>query len=95
MQEIDALAGWLDMLRDATTRKAENEETIQKCRDKIEAALGESEIGTIRGMPVVSWRWIKSHRLDQTLAKEMLTAEQLATCMTEITMRRFVVVSNE
>lgn len=95
MQEIDGLAGWLDMLREATTRKAENEETIKACRDKIEAALGESEIGTIRGMPVVSWKWVKSNRLDQTLAKEMLTAEQLAACMTETTMRRFVVVSND
>ena len=95
MQEIDALAGWLDMLREATTRTAEIEETIKACRDKIEAALGESEIGTIRGMPVVSWKWVKSNRLDQTLAKEMLTAEQLAACMTETTMRRFVVVSND
>lgn len=95
MKEIDNLAGWLDMLREATTRKAENEETIKACRDKIEAALGESEIGTIRGMPVVSWKWVKSNRLDQTLAKEMLTAEQLAACMTETTMRRFVVVSND
>ena len=95
MQEIDALAGWLDMLREAPTRKAEIEETIKACRDKIEAALGESEIGTIRGMPVVSWKWVKSNRLDQTLAKEMLTAEQLAACMTETTMRRFVVVSND
>ena len=95
MQEIDALAGWLDMLREATTRKAENEETIKVCRAKIEEALGESEIGTIRGMPVVSWKWVKSNRLDQTLAKEMLTAEQLAACMTETTMRRFVVVSND
>ena len=95
MQEIDALAGWLDMLREATTRKAENEETIKACRDKIEAALGESEIGTIRGMPVVSWRWVKSNRLDQTLAKQVLTPEQLQSCMTEVSSRRFVLVGND
>jgi hypothetical protein len=95
MKEIDDLAGWLDLLREATHRKGIEDEQIKICRDKIEAALGESEIGTIRGMPVVSWKWVKSNRLDQTLAKEMLTAEQLAACMTETTMRRFVVVSNE
>ena len=95
MQELDALAGWLDLLREATHRKGIEDEQIKVCRAKIEEALGESEIGTIRGMPVVSWKWVKSNRLDQTLAKEMLTAEQLAACMTETTMRRFVVVSND
>ena len=95
MKEIDDLAGWLDLLREATHRKGIEDEQIKVCRAKIEEALGESEIGTIRGMPVVSWKWVKSNRLDQTLAKEMLTAEQLAACMTETTMRRFVVVSND
>ena len=95
MMEIDNLAGWLDLLREATHRKGIEDEQIKVCRAKIEEALGESEIGTIRGMPVVSWKWVKSNRLDQTLAKEMLTAEQLAACMTETTMRRFVVVSND
>ena len=95
MKEIDNLAGWLDLLREATHRKGIEDEQIKVCRAKIEEALGESEIGTIRGMPVVSWKWVKSNRLDQTLAKEMLTAEQLAACMTETTMRRFVVVSND
>jgi hypothetical protein len=95
MKEIDDLAGWLDLLREATHRKGIEDEQIKICRAKIEEALGESEIGTVNGMPVVSWKWVKSNRLDQTLAKEMLTAEQLAACMTETTMRRFVVVSNE
>ena len=95
MKEIDDLAGWLDLLREATHRKGIEDEQIKVCRAKIEEALGESEIGTVNGMPVVSWKWVKSNRLDQTLAKEMLTAEQLAACMTETTMRRFVVVSNE
>ena len=95
MKEIDNLAGWLDLLREATHRKGIEDEQIKICRAKIEEALGESEIGTLRGMPVVSWKWVKSNRLDQTLAKEMLTAEQLAACMTETTMRRFVVVSND
>ena len=95
MKEIDNLAGWLDLLREATHRKGIEDEQIKICRAKIEEALGESEIGTVNGMPVVSWKWVKSNRLDQTLAKEMLTAEQLAACMTETTMRRFVVVSND
>ena len=95
MKEIDDLAGWLDLLREATHRKGIEDEQIKVCRAKIEEALGESEIGTIRGMPVVSWKWVKSNRLDQTLAKEMLTAEQLAACMTETTMRRFVLVGND
>lgn len=92
MTEIDDLAGWLDLLRQATRRKAEEEEQIKICRAKIEQALGESEIGTVGGMPVVSWKWVKSNRLDQTLAKQMLTGDQLASCMTEVSSRRFVLV---
>lgn len=92
MTEIDDLAGWLDLLRQATRRKADEEEQIKICRAKIEEALGESEIGTVGGMPVVSWKWVKSNRLDQTLAKQMLTGDQLASCMTEVSSRRFVLV---
>ena len=92
MTEIDDLIGWLDLLRQATRRKAEEEEQIKICRAKIEEALGESEIGTVGGMPVVSWKWVKSNRLDQTLAKQMLTGDQLASCMTEVSSRRFVLV---
>ena len=95
MTEIDDLAGWLDLLRQATRRKGEEDEQIKICRAKIEEALGESEIGTVNGMPVVSWKWVKSNRLDQTLVKEMLTREQLAECMTEVNSRRFVLVGND
>ncbi len=92
MTEIDDLSGWLNLLRQATRRKADEEEQIKICRAKIEEALGESEIGTVGGMPVVSWKWVTSNRLDQTLAKEMLTRDQLASCMTEVRSRRFVLV---
>ena len=95
MMEIDNLAGWLDLLRAATHRKGIEDEQIKICRAKIEEALGESEIGTVNGMPVVSWRWVKSNRLDQTLAKQVLTPEQLQSCMTEVSSRRFVLVGND
>jgi len=95
MKEIDELAGWLDLLREATHRKGIEDEQIAMCRAKIEEALGESEIGTVNGMPVVSWRWVKSNRLDQTLAKQVLTGEQWQSCMTEIRMRRFILVGND
>ena len=95
MKEIDDLAGWLDLLREATHRKGLEDEQIKICRAKIEEALGESEIGTVNGMPVVSWRWVKSNRLDQPLAKQVLTGEQWQSCMTEIRMRRFILVGND
>ena len=95
MKEIDNLAGWLDLLREATHRKGIEDEQIKICRAKIEEALGESEIGTVNGMPVVSWKWVKSNRLDQTLAKQVLTPAQLQSCMTEVSSRRFVLVGNE
>ncbi len=95
MTEIDDLSGWLNLLRQATRRKADEEEQIKICRAKIEEALGESEIGTVGGMPVVSWKWVTSNRLDQTLAKQMLTRDQLASCMTEVRSRRFVLVGSD
>jgi len=95
MKEIDELAGWLDLLREAKQRKDIEYEQIKMCREKIEEALGESEMGTVNGKPVVSWRWVKSNRLDQTLAKQVLTPAQLQSCMTEVNSRRFILVGND
>lgn len=89
---LDALAGWLDILRKANTEKARAEEVIATARGHIEAALGEAEVGTVAGVPVVTWKHTTSTRLDQGKVKTFLddAGYDLADFQTTSTTRRFV-----
>lgn len=89
---LDELAGWIGVLKEGQAKKADAEQLIATAREKIEAALGESEVGTIEGFPVVRWTWVTSNRFDQKLAKSVLAPDQLAQCMTESKSRRFTLI---
>lgn len=92
MTGIDHLAGWLGILREAQAQKAKAEEAIRVARQHIEDALGDDEIGTIAGAPVVRWTRVTSRRFDASKAKELLAPEQVEACTVESTTRRFTVV---
>lgn len=92
MTEIDHLAGWLGILREAQAQKAKAEEAIAVARQHIEDALGDDEVGTIAGAPVVRWTHVVSRRFDTGKAKALLAPEQVDACTVESTTRRFVVV---
>lgn len=70
------------------------EDVAAKARAEIEKALGENETGTVRGVPVVSWKHVKSTRLDQGLLKK-LHPEVHAECMVVSESRRFVPIDPE
>lgn len=88
---LDDLAGWIDVLRKAQGEKSRAEEVIAQARTKIEEALGETEIGTIDGTPVVRWTHVTSERFDQKKAKALL-GEQATACMVASQSRRFTLV---
>lgn len=92
---LDALATWVDLLRDAQAKKRAAEELITVARGKIEEALGDSEIGTVGGVPVVRYTTVTARRFDQKLAKERIPADLLAACYLEQTSRRFSLVDAE
>ncbi|CAB5216899.1 hypothetical protein UFOVP199_5 [uncultured Caudovirales phage] len=89
---LDELAGWIAVFKEGQAKKADAEVVIATAREKIEAALGDSETGTIHGQPVVRWTWVTTNRFDQKLAKSVLAPDVLAQCMTESKSRRFTLV---
>jgi len=92
-KELDDLAGWIDVMRTAQTEKAKAEEVIKQARSKIEDALGEAEVGTVAGLPVVRWTHVTSERFDQKKAKALL-GEQASDCMVASESRRFTLVED-
>lgn len=89
---IDNLAHWVEVLHEAKAEIAAQEERIAVAREKIEAALGDAETGTVGGEPVVRWTHVTSRRFDQTLAKARIPGDLLVQCYTESTSRRFALV---
>ena len=85
---LDDLTGWINVLRVAMTEKARAETVIAQARGKIEDALGDAEVGTVAGVPVVKWTTVTSSRFDQKAAREFL-GDAAASFMTETTTRRF------
>lgn len=67
------------------------EEIATAARSAIVDALGEHEIGTLRGQVVMSYKSIKSTRLDQTLVRGQFP-DVFRACQTESTSRRLDIV---
>ena len=91
---LDELTGWIDIYRAAQDAIAKAEEAKAVAREKIEDALGDDEVGTIAGQPVVRWTFVHSERFDQKKAKELL-GDDVADCMVTSTSRRFEIVKAE
>jgi predicted phage-related endonuclease len=91
MTPIDELKGWLAIYREAKNAIAKAEEAAQMAREKIEDALGDDEVGTIDGEPVVRWTFVRSERFDQKKAKAIL-GDDAAACMVPTETRRFTLV---
>ena len=90
--ELDALANWVIHLKQLKQDRAEIDLQIWNAEGHIKDALGEVEVGTINGEPVVRWTYVTSNRFDQKVAKEFLTDEQMAACIKPSESRRFTIV---
>ena len=91
-KEIDELLNWLILLKGLRADRADIDMQIEVAEGQIKDALGDAEIGTINGAPVVRWSYVVSNRFDQKAAKELLTAEQVAACTKPSESRRFTIV---
>lgn len=89
--ELDELAGWLEIYKAAKAQIAKAEEAAAVAREKIEDAMGDDEVGTVGGEPVVRWTVVHSERFDQKKAKAIL-GDDAAACMVPTTSRRFTLV---
>ena len=67
---LDDIAGQIEVLRYAKRKEAEIKELLASTRAVIEERLGDNEIGTLDGNPVVRWTFVKTNRLNQRKLKE-------------------------
>jgi hypothetical protein len=68
------------------------DEQIELAEGHIKDALGDAEIGTIGGEPIVKWTHVTTNRFDQKAAKALLTDDQVAACTKPSESRRFTIV---
>ena len=90
--ELDALANWIIHLKQLKADRADIDMQIEIAEGHIKDALGEVEVGTIGGEPVVRWTSVITNRFDQKAAKELLTDDQVAACTNPTVSRRFTLV---
>lgn len=85
------IAAWLNLYAEADVLIKQLEERKTAARERIEAALGDNETGTVAGRPAVRWSFVTSKRLDQKKAKALL-GDRVDEAMVESTSRRFSLV---
>ena len=90
--ELDALANWVVHLKQLRQDRAQIDEQIELAEGHIKDALGDAEIGTLNGEPIVKWTHIVTNRFDQKAAKALLTDDQVAACTKPSESRRFTIV---
>lgn len=93
---LDDLASWVALYRETDDTIKLLEERKKAARERIEAALGDAETGTVDGRPAVRWTRVTSKRLDQGIAKALLKDRDLLdAAMVETTSRRFALVTDD
>jgi predicted phage-related endonuclease len=90
--DIDEYKNWLLSLKQLKEDRADIDLQIWVAENHIKDALGDAEVGTIGGEPVVRWSHVVSNRFDQKAAKELLTPDQVAACTKASESRRFTIV---
>ena len=90
--EIDNLSSWVWALKQLRLDRADIDEQIETAENQIKDHMGDAEVGTIGGEPVIRWSHVISQRFDQKLAKAILSDEQITACTKPSESRRFTIV---
>jgi predicted phage-related endonuclease len=90
--ELESVANWVMHLKQLKADRAEIDEQIEQAENQIKDQMGDAEVGTIGGEPVIRWSHVVSQRFDQKLAKAILSDEQIASCTKPSESRRFTIV---
>jgi len=69
--DISHLRGHIDLLRSVRAQMAQLKEIEDQTKAAIQEALGDSDEGTIDGAVAVTYRYVKSSRLDQKLLAKL------------------------
>jgi len=73
--ELESVANWVQHLKQLKADRAEIDEQIEQAENQIKDQMGDAEVGTIGGEPVIRWSHVVSQRFDQKLAKAILSDE--------------------
>lgn len=90
---IDHLDAQLAAYRDVDRQIRDLKEMRVRIRQAITEALGEHQIGTVRGRTAVRYTTFDSRRLSPELLHKRFTEEQLADCYSVSVIRKFQVIS--
>jgi hypothetical protein len=90
--ELDSLTTYVWALKQLKADRADIDAQIEVAEGQIKDALGDAEVGTIGGEPVIKWTHVVSQRFDQSAAKALLTDDQVAACTKPSESRRFTIV---
>ena len=96
--EIDfdpEVARWVAEYKRLKLEAAQIAEQIDIARSHIEAALGDHEIGTVAGQPVVRWSTVESERIDVKKLREVLPPQVLELVTKKSTARRFTILTGD
>lgn len=92
--ELDSSAQqWLNAYRTAKERLASDQELVDRCREQLEAILGDAEVATVDAKPVIRFTTVHSTRLDTSKLKENLPDIYEQFTRPQIT-RRFTIVDS-
>ncbi|MGI8310700.1 hypothetical protein [Saccharopolyspora hattusasensis] len=89
---VDALAEYVSLLRQVQSKIENLSRMRSDLQDKIKNALGDAEIGTVAGRPVVSWKRTLRVALSQRLVKA-LHPEVIPECEEITEVRSFRLLS--
>jgi predicted phage-related endonuclease len=85
---------WLGLIRRCDQQIKDLEETKRVARQRIEQLLGENEVGTLDGRPVVRWTVVPSRRFQQKKFQEQHPDLYEAFTSTSVS-RRFTLVDQD
>lgn len=91
---VDSLADYLSRLKIIHTRIKDLQTEADGIKAAIQDALGDYEIGTVHGRPVVSWTHHVRHALDQKALKRA-EPRLYEAYLKATTVRRFVVLEDQ
>lgn len=86
--DLSHLRVQVDILRAVKAKEAELKALKENARAAIEDALGDSDVGTIDGEPVVTWKFHKRVALDQKVLKSSFP-DVFDECVRTTEVRRF------
>jgi predicted phage-related endonuclease len=94
--EIDfdpEIARWVEEYKRLKVEASQVAEQIDIARSRIEAALGDHEIGTVAGQPVVRWATVESERIDVKKLREVLPPQVLELVTKKSVAKRFTILT--